>query len=114
MAYDPELAKRLERVVTGEFADAGKLTETRMMGGFGYLLDGNMCVGIHKDMLIVRVGRETAERLIAREHVGPMDFTGKVMKAWATVYPPAIASDQQLREYCQIAIDFVRTLPPKS
>ena len=60
MAFDPGLAERLEAVITDRFADIGGLHETRMFGGFGFLLNGNMCVGIHNDTLIVRVGAETA------------------------------------------------------
>lgn len=89
------------------------LTETRMMGGFGYLLHGNMCVGIHKDTLIIRVGVETAEQVLQESHVRPMDLTGKVMKGWATVEPEAMKTPEDLKRYCLLAVDFVSTLPKK-
>ena len=84
-----------------------------MFGGFGYLLNGNMCVGIHKDTLIIRVGLERAGQVLNEPHVRPMDLTGRVMKGWATVEPDALSADADLLRYCQYALDFVKTLPPK-
>lgn len=113
MAYDPDLANRLEEVVSGRLSDISGLTETRIFGGFGFMLSGNMCFGIHKDTLIVRVGAETASDILHEPHVRPMDLTGKVMKGWATLEPGAIANDKSLERYCRLAIDFVSTLPAK-
>ncbi len=109
MAYDENLAKRL----TALMPKVRGRSENRMFGGFGYLLNGNMCVGINGDTLIVRVGIDTAQKILQEQHVRPMDFTGKVMKGWATIDPPAIIQDQDLIRFCQLAIDFVQTLPAK-
>ena len=114
MPFDEGLATRLEDVVRNEFDAVNGLEETRMFGGFGYLLNGNMCVGIHKDTLIIRVGAETAASLIDSEaHVRAMDFTGRVMKAWATIEPDAMADDNDLTRFVRHAVDFVSDLPPK-
>lgn len=113
MPFDAVLADRLRRVITTRFADVNGLSETRMFGGFGYLLNGNMCVGIHKDSLMIRVGEDMAERLINEPHVRPMDLTGRVMRGWATVEPQAIPDDKSLQRFCRAAIDFVQELPPK-
>ncbi len=109
MPYDPGLAERLVELMPEH---PGR-EETRMFGGFGYLLNGNMCVGIHKSELIVRVGLEASEALIREPNVRPMDLTGKVMKGWATIEPDGLADDDDFRRYCRLAVDFVDTLPPK-
>jgi TfoX/Sxy family transcriptional regulator of competence genes len=113
MAFDQGLAARLEEIITRDFVHIGGLVETRMFGGFGYLLNGNMCVGIHKDTLIIRVGVDTAEKLIGEDNVRPMDLTGRVMKGWATVEPGAMEDDDDLARFCDHAIAFVSDLPPK-
>ncbi len=113
MPFDPGLAERLQQVMTRHFAQISGLTETRMMGGFGYLLNGNMCAGIHKDSLIIRIGQSCADEIILRAHVRPMDFTGRIMKVWATVEAEAISEDSELESYCQLALDFVSQLPAK-
>ena len=109
MPFDEGLAVRLESF----FGTHPDLTETRMFGGFGYLHRGNMCIGIYKEYLILRVGIPAAEQLLNEEHVSPMDITGKAMKGWAKVAPEGTAEDEELRRYCRCAIDFVATLPPK-
>lgn len=113
MPFDEGLATRLEEIMMRDFSDAGNLAETRMFGGFGYLLNGNMCLGIHQDTLIVRVGVDAAEKLIAEDGVRPMDLTGKVMKGWATVEPAAMEDDESLRRFCECAVSFVKTLAQK-
>lgn len=113
MPFDPGLAERLTNVITHDFAHIDGLTENRMMGGYGYFLNGNMCVGIHKDTLIVRVGIPVAEQIIQQTHVREMDLTGKVMKGWATVEPDAMDENIKLQRFCGLAIEFVSTLPTK-
>jgi len=113
MAYDEGLAARLEEIVRDRFQHVAGLEETRMFGGFGYLLRGNMCIGIHKDTLILRVGTDAAEVLLQQKHLRPMDLTGRVMKGWVTADPDGIAEDDAIVQLCQHAITFVQTLPVK-
>jgi len=42
-----------------------------------------------------------------------MDFTGKAMKGWVTVDGPADLSDEELGEWADLTLAFVRTLPVK-
>jgi len=109
MAYDLGLAERLKECI----GDDDRLSEMRMFGGFGYMLNGNMLLGIHKEFLIVRVGVEAAERILQGPGVTPMDITGKVMKGWAKIDAEGLSEDEDLRRYCDDAIAFVSTLPPK-
>lgn len=113
MPFDDQLAERLRRLVKKSFGDQAGLAETRMFGGFGYLLHGNMCLGIHKDTLMLRVGVEAAEKLLTEAHIRPMNLTGKVMKGWVTVEPEGMAKDRDLARVCKYAIKFVAGLPPK-
>ena len=76
MAYDENLANRLEKLL----ADKKGITETRMFGGFGYLLNGNMCAGIHKESIMLRMGVDRAERILNDPGVKPMDFTGRIIR----------------------------------
>ena len=110
MAFDPGLAERLSAICS----DWPGAEETRMFGGFGYLLNGNLCIGIYKDMLVVRVGQDTAQRLMEEEHVRPFDITGKVMKAWAMIEPGGMDDDADLERYVGLAREFVSGLPAKS
>lgn len=112
MPFDEGLAARLDGIIRERFSGSG-LTETRIFGGFGYMLNGNMCFGIHRDTLILRIGAEQAEKILSEPHVRPMDLTGRVMKGWVMLEPEAITEDEDLERYCQLAIAFVATLPVK-
>ena len=109
MPYDTGLAARLQELLQ----DLPGMDETRMMGGFGYILNGNLCVGVFKDTLMIRVGVEMAQKILKEPHVRPMDFTGKVMKGWAIIEPEGIEEDADLEKFCALAIEFVETLPHK-
>ena len=52
MPYDPALAQRLEGVLEVRPG----FEQKKMFGGIGWLLNGNMCVGVYKEWLIARVG----------------------------------------------------------
>jgi hypothetical protein len=45
MPYDPGLAERLEAVISRTRG----MAEKKMFGGIGWMLNGNMCVGVYKD-----------------------------------------------------------------
>jgi len=57
MAYSETLAERIRK----RLPRRRNVEEKKMFGGIGFLLKGNMCVGIWKDSLIVRVGPEQYE-----------------------------------------------------
>lgn len=109
MAFDLTLAARLEALLRLKHG----FVQKQMFGGIGWLLHGNMCVGVHKDWLIVRVGEEHGRTLFNEKHIKPMDLTGKVMKGWGMVAPAGITSESRLAELVAIAEAFVRTLPKK-
>ncbi len=109
MPYDRGLAERLEEIL----AHHDGLLQKKMFGGIGWLLNGNMCVGVYRDCLIIRVGESAAERIVGADHVRPMDITGRPMKGWAMVVPEGIAEDAVLLRHVALALDFVRSLPAK-
>ena len=109
MAGDEELVSRIRTVLT----DEDGFSEKRMFGGVCFMLDGNMCVGTWKGSLIVRLHRARHEQTLAEPHTRPFDVTGRVMRGWALVEPPAIESDEDLTDWLNRAVDYVRTLPSK-
>lgn len=84
-----------------------------MFGGVGFLLHGNMCVGIWKASLIVRLDPATYDEALATPHVRKFDITGRPMNGWIMVEPDGIESDRQLHEWVERSMDFVSTLPKK-
>ena len=86
MAFDEILAARIRT----SLARKKGIAEKKMFGGAGFLLNGNMLVGVWKDSLIVRLGDEQGEEALLEPHVKAFDITGKAMKGWAMVTPDGI------------------------
>ena len=90
-----------------------RVVEKRMFGGIAFMLRGNMCCGIVRDDLMVRVGPERLEEALAQPHARPMDFTGRPMKGMVYVGPEGLRSDTDLNAWLRRAVEFTETLPPK-
>lgn len=84
-----------------------------MFGGVGFLMDGNLCVGIWKDSLVARIGPEAYETALRESCFSPFDITGRPMTGWMLVAPKGIAKDAGLRAWWQRSAEFVKTLPAK-
>jgi hypothetical protein len=83
------------------------IEEKKMFGGICFMLNGNMLVGVWKDSLIVRLGKEQGEEALLEPHVRPFDITGKAMKGWAMVTPEGIQGDDKLKERITQAVKCV-------
>jgi TfoX/Sxy family transcriptional regulator of competence genes len=109
MAYSESLASRIRDV----FADHRGITQKKMFGGIGFMLHGNMCVGVWKTSLIARLGPEQAATALKEPNVVDFDITGRPMKGWALVEAEGVETDEQLQRWVERAVEFVETLPRK-
>lgn len=109
MAYSEELAERIRKVV----GRRPGVCEKKMFGGVGFLLHGNMLVGIWKSSLIVRLGPDQSAEALQEPHVIEFDITGRPMRGWVMVEPDGIERDEALCQWIERATTFVMTLPRK-
>src|SRR5258708_5502887 len=109
MAFDQSLAARIRDAL----ARKKNINEKKMFGGIGFLLHGNMLVGVWKDSLIVRVGPDGYENALLEPHVKVFDITGRPMKGWVLVEPEGVEDDDRLKTWIQQAVKFVGKLPGK-
>ena len=109
MAFAESLAQRIRAAL----ARKRGVEEKKMFGGIGFLLNGNMCVGVWKNSLIVRLGPEQEEQALLEPHARKMDITGKPMKGWIMVEPKGVEDDDQLKVWIQRAVKFVGKLAKK-
>src|SRR5262245_59301825 len=75
MAFDETLAGRIRDALAGQCG----VEEKRMFGGVGFLLYGNILVGVWKDSLIVRVGPDHYDDALLEPQVREFDITGRPM-----------------------------------
>jgi len=109
MAYSKSLVERIRHLVSRQRG----VTEKKMFGCVCFLLNGNLLVGVWKDSLIARIGKDAYETALQEEYVAEFDVTGRPMKGWVMVEPDGIDSDHQLTHWIEQATQFFRTLPVK-
>ncbi len=109
MAYDEILGLRIREIL----ANVSGLEEKKMFGGVGFLVNGNMACGVHKNNLIVRVGPENYQSALDKEHTRVFDMTGRPMTGWIIVTPPGFETDKALSDWLQQGLEFALSLPPK-
>ena len=109
MAYDETLAARVRDALALE----PNLTERKMFGGLAFMVGGNMCCGIVKDELMVRVPPDDYAAALTEPHARAMDFTGRPMKGMLFVAPAGLAADADLRTWVTRGAVHARSLPPK-
>jgi TfoX/Sxy family transcriptional regulator of competence genes len=109
MAFSATLAGRIRQ----RLARRRNVEEKKMFGGVGFLMNGNMLVGVWKDSLIVRLGQDEGDEALKEPHVKEFDITGRPMRNWVLVEPEGVEHDNQLSGWIQRAVKFVRTLPAK-
>ena len=109
MAFSENLSERIRQ----RLARRKNVEEKKMFGGVGFLLNGNLLVGVWKDSLCVRLGLEEAEKALSEPHVKEFDITGRPMKGWVLVEPEGVRHDDQLQGWLQRAVKFVGKLPAK-
>ena len=109
MAFSEELAGRIRQGLARRKGIEAK----KMFGGIGFLLHGNLLVGVWKDSLIVRLGDDQGEEALKEPHVSEFNITGRSMKGWVLVQPGSIQDDEQLKDWIGRAVKFVGKLPKK-
>ena len=109
MAYDEKAAERVRRVLSGR----RDLVEKKMIGGVCFMVSGSMCCGVTGSALMVRLGRETCQRMLTQPHVRPMEFAGRRPTGFVLVDPGGYRTDTALATWIRRGIDFVSTLPTK-
>ena len=109
MAYDHGLAQRVSEVLGNRIG----ISERAMFGGLAFLVDGKMFIGIRNSSLMARVGPERYNDALAMPSVRLMDFTGRPMKGYVYIDPPAIAEDRDLMAWVSWCAEYVALLPSK-
>lgn len=110
MAYDESLAARVRRTL----ADRTDVSEKRMFGGVTFMIAGNMCCGVNRNDLIIRLKPQTAVKDLHSPDVRPWDFMKRPMPGIFAVSPRGCASQAAVDRWVRIALENAVSLPPKS
>jgi hypothetical protein len=108
MSADSDLAAR----VRAALRDVVAVREVRMLGGVGFMVNGNLVAGASKRGLLLRVGRERQDEALGQPGIRPMEMRGRRMEGYVYADPPP-PSEEAIKALLRLALDHVRTLPPK-
>jgi hypothetical protein len=100
----------------------GELVEKGIVGGIGFLWNGNLVCGVVGDDLLVRLGKEGgADVRLAKAEAASFDdgrasvrrmiMGGRESKIWFLVSGDAVRTKVPLRVWIERAIAFAATLP---
>lgn len=109
MAFDEKLAERIRK----RLGKRKGLTEKKMFGGIAFLLNGNMCCGVHKGDIIVRLEPKETEKALSQSHARAFDLTGRPMKGWLLVAGEGVVTDAALGKWIDVATSYAGSLPAK-
>jgi hypothetical protein len=104
---------KLETAIDSAVKRWKDVDKKKMFGGVCYLLKGNMCFGILKDFLIVRMDKEQGEKSLKARNVKPFDITGRPMAGWVMVEEAGWKSAVGLAKWIGIGKGFALSLPEK-
>jgi len=110
MPYDEDLADRIRALIP----DPDGVTERKMFGGHAFLLNGHMAVAASgQDGLMVRVDPDETDLLVTEDGVARFEMRGRSLNGWLLVEPSAVGSDEQLRRWVDVGLEYAGSLPPK-
>ena len=103
MAYNEKLADRVREII----AVTHNITEEKkMFGGLCFMVNDQMCVGVEKERLMVRLDPVKYDKVMEKEGCMPMDFTGKIMKGYVFVDIAALNTKKKLEYWIKLALDY--------
>jgi len=102
----------LQGWVRAAVSGAGAVSEVKMLGGIGFMLNGNLLAGASRRGLLLRVGSDREAEALRQPGARPMVMRGRTMPGYVYVDPPALTADS-VSACLALAIPYVSTLPPK-
>jgi TfoX/Sxy family transcriptional regulator of competence genes len=106
MAYDQVLAQRVRDRIGADLA----VTEKRMFGGFVFLWDGRIAVGIYGDGLLLRVGPDDVELALTEPGTRQAIMGGREMRGWITI-DGDVLDDDALETWIRTGVESAARLP---
>ena len=109
MAYDEGLAERIRSVLR----ERDDVVEKKMFGGLCFMVRGHMTVGINGDELMVRVGKDAHNEMMALPGATTFDKSARPMRGWLNVTPEGFAPEDDFKAWIGRGVSFAESLPKK-
>lgn len=111
MAYDEETAGRVRKLLSRH----PDVTEKKMMGGLCFMVKGRMCCSVSgRGGLLVRVGADAQQSMLAEPHVEPMEMGKRMMAGFVRVAAEGYETEAALKTWLKRGLDVVAAMPAGS
>jgi len=110
MAYDEKLAARVRQALGGR-AD---VVEKAMFGGLTFMVAGNMCCGVNRSDLIIRLDRHITVKDLESGHVRAWDFMTRPMPGMFAVDAAGCPNQRSVDKWVELALKHALSLPSKA
>ena len=108
MAYDEKTVGRVRKLLSIR----PDVVEKKIMGGLCFMVKDRMCCSVSgKGGLLIRVGSDAHQLMLAEPHVEPMEMRGRVMTGFVRVAPEGYRTDAELKKWVKRGVEFVVTMP---
>lgn len=110
MSYNQRLEDRIDHF----FIKNGLITKNKEMGGVGWLVNGNMCVGIYEDRLVSRTDPEIVDELIQEPDITLFTHQKGKEDTFLSITEKIYKNDTALYKFLNHAAKYTTGLPPKN
>jgi TfoX/Sxy family transcriptional regulator of competence genes len=107
MVYNEALAARVRPLLRGDLS----VEEKKMFGGLTFMVNGQMCCGVLKDDLIVKMDPSAYDEALAQPGARPFDFSGRPTPGMVYVANSSLGQDETLAEWVNRGVGYVVTHP---
>ena len=102
MGCDEEILGRVRRILSKRRGVA----EKRMIGGLSFMINGKLCCGVNREGLLIRIGPEIREELLAERDVHPMNLGGRTVSSFVRVAPAAYETEAALAMWVKMGVRY--------
>ncbi len=107
MVYNQALAARVRPLLAEDLS----VEEKKMFGGITFMVNGQMCCGVLKDDLIVKMDPALYDEALAQPGARPFDFSGRPMPGMVYVANSSLGEDETLKAWVNRGVHFVVAHP---
>lgn len=105
--------KKLEDLLDHHLISNDQLQKKKELGGIGYLINGNMCLGIYDNFLVARIGKYLAQSLIDRPGIKPYTSDNDEFEDFILVAEQIYEHPKALRKFIDQSIKYTSGLSEK-
>ncbi|WP_250464147.1 TfoX/Sxy family protein [Microbulbifer litoralis] len=109
MSSEEELLSRVRKA----FSQVPNVTERRMFGSMGFLVNGNLCIGCRPERIMCRIDPELHDKAIAQNGCRTVVMRGHEYRGWVYVDADSVRTQHSLKRWIDQALSYVESLPPK-